>query len=101
MTLTEGTQAATANRSSTLKGSPDYASTRWEENMARIAEKERELEMLKSEMSSNRWNTCKMSPTRKINDAEEKADVEESKEFLEDFKLVEEQASNNPDGPSK
>lgn len=54
--LSEVTQAATFNRSSNVKGSPDYASTRWEDNMAKIAEKERELEILKSEMNAKRWN---------------------------------------------
>jgi hypothetical protein len=66
MNLTEVTQATTANRSSTLKVSPDYASTRWEDNMAKIAEKERELEILKSEMNANRWNTCKLSPPKTL-----------------------------------
>jgi len=73
--------------STTVKGSPDYATTRWEENMAKIAEKERELEILKAEMASNRWNITKMSPTTKIVNQEQKYEVE--RETLEDFKLVE------------
>lgn len=61
--VSEVTQTATFNRSSNAKGSPVYNSTRWEDNMAKIAEKERELEMLKSEMNAKRWNTSKLSPT--------------------------------------
>jgi hypothetical protein len=55
--------------------------------MAKIAEKERELEILKAEMASNRWNITKMSPTTKIVNQEQKYEVE--RETLEDFKLVE------------